>query len=529
MAVTLLHTPGEISFSRNPMVFEFQSDRYLADAGSVYLGYIYFFNDNSASFVGPAENSVLVLKMYNTTEVFTFKNGATGENNELPTKLVSETVSAWIDRVILAFCKNFTISNYYQLSHKPGLDLDGFYMVVGDSNHYIEFKSIERDEWANLELTNESVTLAGQGVSSYARSVVYEVNLRIYTELWVKDKGDYKKLISTSLPTDKQGKAKWDVSIPLTDFLLLSKTDLSVLSVPFKPQDSSTYYLRYTEIYGESLSTGDFNQSGSRNVLYGGQTIGNYINGAIGRLLNSEECAWLTYSRAGESTILPAQIQWLSWVNFTAVSKEIVVKARVQYANGSYWEFSLYSTLIEAYDKITIPVSVSDLDRDSIFPEQKIISYSVYIESNTQRLSPDMCFIVNYDTLPYVKVWAYRNSYGCYETIYTSGEKSYSYDIDKYSAQIIGGFLGDVSNSRTVDYDVELQDRLKINTGYKSKYDIEQFRDFFLSAEKYLHMNDSWQAVNIDTTSIEEYSDSNMLYGLSFDVSLQSKVNIWGR
>lgn len=523
MAVTLLHSPAEVSFSKNPILFEFKSDRAVIDPGSYFIGYLYFFNSSQPGFTGPAEGSVLIFTLYNTVEVFTFKAAGNGDNNELPTKSSTESTDAWFVRLINAFKKNFILNNNYNLSFDTAIEYGDFDVVVGDSGHYMRIQSKEKNSIANVELKNESVSIAGMSNTSQARSVEYEVNLRIYAELWINNSDTFQKLIGATLATDQNGLARWDVSALLNDALENQLTLLDQLNDIVVTNDTISYYLKYTEVFGNNLTVGSYNSTETKLVLYGGQNVGDFKKGGLSLLKDGAVSKFLAFEPS--TILLPNQPQFLSWFNQHATGL-VTIKARINYANGTYWVYDLKSIQVSRFQKITFPVDFERIYSINQFSSDRITSYSIYLVNADGLVSDEMISQVDYKRHPYAKTWAYRNSLGAYETIVTYGEKTFSYAIRKYQAQIINDFD---KSARSQDFDIELNDQMTVYTGYRTKSEIEKFKDFFLSSEKYFLDNGKWIPVNLSTGSIESYSDNDSLYGFAFEVELQHRTTIWNK
>lgn len=525
MAVTLTKIPEGISFSKNPIVFEFHSNRLLIEPGVVFSASMRFSGTTEPEYAGPAAGSVIVMEMYGSIEVFTFEPGATGENNKLPTKLSGEILTDYYERIAAAFRKNFILNNNYQIDVTEYNDTSGEFGMLRPQ---FVFTGYQQTESSTIYLQNTIDDFAYFSNKTNSNTPVYEKNLQVYAELYIKSFESDKRIIGASMPVDMTGKSVWDVSVPINDYIVLDAISLSDLESTLVGKDTVVYYIRYTEIFGENQSVGNFNQSDDFVALYGGLPTKNLPEGVVGNFKNENIISWLTYHLNG-SKLSPDQPQWLSWCNLFTSDKEVVVKVKVNYTNDTFWIHTAFAVLVKSKTKITLPVSLESLGVLALFPDSTVNSIEVYLQADDVLVSPKMIYNIAYNSNPYKKVWLYRNSLGAFETLVTDGQKVYGYNLEINKSHIQKSSLGQSIQGHEVDFAVQYQDGIKVHSGYRSQSEIDLFKDFFLSAEKHLLEDGNWVAVNLDTTSVEAYKDGDTLYGLSFDVRKQEINSIWGR
>jgi len=526
MSVTLTKIPEGISFSKNPIVFEFHSDRLLIEPGVVFSATMRFSGTTEPEYDGPAAGSVIVMEMYGSIEVFIFEPGATGENNKLPTKLSGEILTDYYERIAAAFRKNFILNNNYQIDVTEYNDTSGEFGMLRPQ---FVFTGYQQTESSTIYLQNTIDDFAYFSNKTNSNTPVYEKNLQVYAELYVKSVESDKRLLAATMPVDMTGKSVWDVSVPINDCIVLDAISLSDLESTLVDKDTVVYYIRYTEIFGENQTIGGFNQTDDFSAIYGGLPLKKLSGGMLSSLKNENIVDWLSYLPFEGSNLLIDQPQWLSWCNLFASNKEIVVKVKVNYTNDTFWIHTAAAVLVKAKSKITLPVSLESLGILNLFPESIIDTIEVYFQSDDMRVSPKMVYKIAYNQNPYKKVWLYKNSLGAFETLVTDGQKAYGYNLEINKAHIQKSSIGQSTQGHEVDYAVSYQDMIKVYTGYRTHAEIDLYKDFFLSAEKYMLEDGHWVAVNLDTTSVEVYKDGDMLFGLSFDVKKQSINNIWER
>lgn len=106
--ITVLQQPNKVSFSRNPVLFEFQTDSFYSDIGRPYRSIMQF---NTTKGVG----SSFTLSWKGVTITFDFLNEPTANNGrELPA-YQSGTTSEWLDDVIAALKQNYYLESGFTI------------------------------------------------------------------------------------------------------------------------------------------------------------------------------------------------------------------------------------------------------------------------------------------------------------------------------------------------------------------------------------------------------------------------------
>lgn len=527
MAITILTEPAKISFSKNPQTFEFRSDRSLIDPGSISIGYLYFYNAGSPGFEGPVEDSIMILKVFGVVESFTFKPGGTGVGNILPTKTSTETDQQWYGRIVDSLNKNFTIRTRYKLSITSGINLGDIQMVIGDTNLYIEFESYDKDSRANIELNNENVNGAGFVPTEIGNNPEYEKNLRIYAELWANISGIRTKLLGTAMPTDNEGNAIWDVSLPISTSLEGTDNFKENISsnLSFRSNRVS-YTINFTEVINNLL--GEYYETEEKEVISGGLPIDRLHTTLSENVLRNGLCNWLIPQKQNEFKILDSQPLWLGWVNLTDQQNQIEVTVKLNYRNGSTWLYTHQTFDLPKYQKIVVPVDMDSLQVNDPYSEYEVVSYEVYLKHAGIQLSNIIKYVIERKYVPFATCFLYHNSYGSPQTWISEGRKSVNYELEKSTSKFINSRSFNLLEGIDQDFDIKLKRTYKINTGFKTKLEIEALRDFFLSDKKYIQLDGQWLPINLSTNSIEEQTDGDNLFALSFDVTISHLEENWG-
>ncbi len=518
------------------MLFEWQSDNVVTDPGSNFCGWLFFTASTLEGYNGPAEGQLLIIDYYNIREVFTYKTVFDPSKNELPRKSSSETASAWIARVMDALSKNFNIRSRYVLSIVPGpiqMGSVGGGGLIDYSAACIEFLAREKTEDSHIDVVSQI-----GGSTNYTNIILYKEagaqpayteNLRVYAELFAVVDGMATKLIESSMPADRNGIVRWDVSLPISSLLELhgmDRPDFDSSAISFG-KGVVSYFINYTEVSGANQQTAGFQFTAEKWAVLGGVSKNRIGITANQALVNEGLTDWLLPSSERSQKILPAQQLWLSWINLVANLQNVTLRLDIEYDNDTRWVVNLPVPDVAKFQKIIVPVDMEALEVNTYYPEYNVVAYSVELRQNGIPVSTRMKYVIDDRYLDYSRVFLFQNSYGSYETLYTYGRKVTSYDIEKSTARLmqIKDFV--LQNSTDIDFDIAIRNKEKISTGFKSREAIHALRDFFLSREKYAFIDGQWWPINLASTTIEEHTDGENLHALSFEITGGHLEELW--
>ncbi|WP_286727887.1 MULTISPECIES: hypothetical protein [Sphingobacterium] len=524
MAISIVKQPNEISWSRNPVEFEFHTDKLVLDAGRPLIFTLDFSQvDNIVdSELHTPERTyyyyldwsfTLIVKQ--TELQFSCEYGNPGDRFKIPHRIGPvETKQDWLVRV-----KNAIINTF---------NLDSIFTATVEGQK-IKFSSVENDSSLDVQIKDVTTDLAISIENiQIPVSKSYTPNLKIFVELIAVEENIKKVLVSAALVPDANGNASWDFSKPLSSLCVGDGPDIpsfDELTVS-KGKTVKQFFVRATELFGEPQAPRTSVVTSHFFVAYGGlpknlQNLSlqvSIIDGDVVRFLSSAE----------EKTVVPDQPSWLSWINLEEVQDNVKVEVELVYNDGAPFIFTAHSIPeVKKYEKVIIPVGLDQIDANSHYPELKIVSYGVWLESDGVKISNTMKFYID-DTLhQYKRLFIYLNSMGSPESLFTSGKKAISYEIEKSSAVISQSGIFDLKVGENIDLDIMLENKEKINTGYKSYSDILLFRDFILSRWKLTLIGAQWWPVNIASSSIDEFQDGNGLFAFSFEISSQHSQELF--
>lgn len=518
MSIQITRQPENITWSRNPILFEFSTDQVVQDPGRplqfdidfspVENEYIEILNTPSGTFYIYADWDFSI-SVKESTLYISCTDGTPVDKYKIPHRIgPSETKAEWLFRVRLALLQAYNLGSLFNI-------------VVQDQK--IVFTSKKNDSTLTVSLASDETEHPLLTINQTPVDISYTPNLKLFVELFSFDlEGVEKSVVSAALAPDLSGVAAWDFSKPLSSFLLETGTDRPLLyDVAFaKGKVIRYYFLQVTELYGEpQLARGSI-RSQTFITIYGGLPKNLLGTSLVNFLTVENKTNFLTTSRSKRVTF--DQPQWLSWFNIGDNVEDVKLNIELKYNDGSYYSFIAHTyESIGKFDKVIIPVGLDQIGANALYPELTVVSYEVKLSANGVQLSETMAFSIDNRYLPYKRFFLFQNSLGSYETFYTHGKKTKSMDFEKDSARTIQIKDFVLENGENVDLDITGQEKEKINTGYKSKSEIKAMRDFYLSKEKLTYVDGLWWPINLSSSSIDEFQDGNGLFAQSFEISGQ--------
>lgn len=509
MAVEIVKTPAVLSWSRNPMLFGFRSDNLVQDEGLPSISYLIFdWWGSEVTFELLGKYFTLVFD--GVSEQFLFVDDPDDSGNQLPAQTSETDPAVFLENLIPYFLKNTALSSRYDVSWAS----DWGQVVIVFAEKENKGKNISMGPWTALEVF---FFLIQEGVATE-----YTVNLRVLTELYVYVNGTATRVLQANLPTDGNGEAQIDVSIPVTDVLRVHGMDDPVLATA-DGRGVLRYYVSYREVHGRNQVMGTGLRTGDMYAVLGGVATQLQGQSVTDTLMRNGVCRWLVPDWGTEpKKIMPGMPTWLSWVNVGEAVAGVSVRVEVEYDGDLTYVYDNDVLEVDRYGKVVLATDMVSLEVAEQYPDNRVLAYSVGLWYNGDWLSDRYRYVLDNRSLPYARVFGFINSFGSFDTWYSTGVKSSSYEIEKQTARLV-----QVSDLE-VDFDISVKNRLKINTGWKSRAEIRALKDFFASSVKYMLDDGRWWPINVATNSIEEFTDGNNLYALAFEVTGQHLEEVWG-
>lgn len=500
MAVILTREPGHAVFSRNPVVFQFHTDRRYANVGRAYVGELVF------GVVQEPDATMRLLYGENSFD-FIFKADPDDSGLELPAWDGSESMAVWRDRVLTALARHYYIHRDYSLDAIS----DGTIRFTGRTNS--QALDLELDDAVGVVLS----------MTQSAVSAVMTPNLKVLAELHVRDgSGEFVRYSEVALEPDDDGTTTWDISEALTTALLSDGRDRPNLVLPeyeVSHKTSRHFFIRYAEMYGQPQRVRLLHETDTKWGVYGGFSKGMLAERAFpdwfvvgGRL------KWMDQSN-GQRVVKTKQPDYLYTVNLIGALTSVDVRVKVLFSDNTDVTYTAATFAdVPAYGRLIVPSGMEQLGVHLQDANKVAAGYEVWLENAGGVCSETMQYHINYRYEPYMRFFVYENSFGSYEGAYVYGRKSNGYEIIQQSAILTQVADFKLEDGERLDFDVRIQDRERVNTGYTTRRQIRGWRDFFLSTDRYAYKNGRYYPITLVSSATEEFEDGNNLFALGFEV-----------
>ncbi len=519
MALTIIQEPAEIVFSRNPVVFGFQTDNLYNPVGQASV-YLLAFPE------GPLEDGINFDIIYGGGAIilpFSVKNYPDDSGLELIAGkdhpiIADQTILQWCEACIVAFEANYLLSRDFTFS----IDTAGI-------DPRVKFTARVLDPYFNVSVSDQIYVSSTQLVNGIKKE--RNTNFKIPYEIWVENEAHtgFDKLVQDVFADpDDDGIARVNICKTLSEALRGSMNDFdtpdAALPAAFHAKKTCRrYYLRYAEAYGAVQTVRQMFTTDIKWALLGGvgkfkQTSysipANFYVSDLHRFLKIEPVS---------KTVKLTQPEWLSMVWLATVPATVQLKVKVYYSTGSPIETTMYpfSGLLK-YDKVTFPAGCTQLDLPALDIARIITKYEVWVENAADEavLTEVRTYTLDYVQNP-AKFIVELSSFGVYDTFQCYGKGASAYEISSDKAVISRSAIFTFSKGETLDFDNSLEQKEIIRTGWQSRREIARYRDLFLSWDKFLVRNGRMYPISTNTKSIKEFDDDVHLYGLEFEIGFR--------
>lgn len=440
-----------------------------------------------------------------------FKTSPT-EANELP---AGNGSSAYVDTLVDYFESYFPFREAFEVSR-----LDFIYpqIVLTAKQPGPQFNLSAPKVIAGIDVSN------AVGGADPKRKLDYSV----YAELWVKrpDQDVFSRKQSFTIAVKDDGTAQLDVGSILHAEMLPDWPSWSFNQPSGAVNSHLQYYVAYGESFGAPQQIGKIYTDQVRDAYYGGADYlhrGGSGFSLTGFVVSNNNPGNDKALRLGSLTryVREDEPQFLTFLNTRADAENVELEVQLVYSDGTD---SIYSDRYAPTDwpkgsKLTYAVGVQQLQVPSHITAGKTLAeYRVRILSASQYYSAQYRYIISGVYEPWVRYFAYLNSFGGVDTLATFGKGSseLSRFYEQASRYLPAHY--DVQLGQTALYDISLQLQLEVTTGWRTKSELKLWNDFYRSP--YLFHMKATQAlpIGIVSKSIKQGKDGDNQYAHSFEV-----------
>lgn len=279
------------------------------------------------------------------------------------------------------------------------------------------------------------------------------------------------------------------------------------------------YYFEFVESYGTPAQAGARIRSDYYTVLHGGlsfigqrtQTLQNIL--APGTIENDR------FLKQGTTQIVTRTNlkQYLYFFN-TRADVNARLYCTLSFADGSGTTLEPVPVTLLSKRKYAFDVSHDNVYNPADFPDKTLIRYAYQLkDSEGLPISEIITYGIDHEYKSYIRQFFNWSSWGTMDSRYFYGRGSMEFDLVQKKAEIIAA--NDVlMKGKSLIYDIRLQTKFTITTGFTSRSKLLFNRDFFLSKLKYRYTNGLMLPIEVTSKTISELTDEiRGLYAQKFE------------
>jgi hypothetical protein len=508
MSISVIKAPEQVAFAKNPVQFILQTNNYIttpATAAQIKLLW------SSA----PSNGDAFTLAWGNNSVTFTFVTG-TPDNTGTQIQIPSFASPGFQDAIIAGLKTNYLLQKDFIFASAS----------ASGPKYGCAITAINKGTPYNVTVT-ESLSNLTTLIDTLAEDEVKQSNFAIIFEVFINNI----LVISFAQVPDINSKVTFDISEILQPYFSDDYPNTLGFSADITSDTGSNlinYVVRYAESYGDTpqIYTVSEYTATTLSVINGGFSKEDLLYAQAGIFfstilpLNNQFLTWEPLVKR----ISPDQPDQLSWLSYSSSATHIQIKCKIYYNDGSTFN----TGIIQSHSNTTgalyyIQTGLNDLGLNAIDPTKTILKYDVWLSGTnvfgitTFWTSQTRTYVVDYKERPYERIFLYRNSFGCYQSLRTIGEVQSKYKLtDSVSQRILPSdyIFSDFENKRQ---SVNADDVFTVATGYFPSKDWKiAFRDF-LRSDSVFEFRDGNIIPIVILTLDDSFKDNDSLYSSKFD------------
>lgn len=486
--VSLIQQPSDISFTRNPIIYQFRASD---DEGDLFIskgvraelrtnGYWGIANDETISIEWTDADGLIYSVEFTAKDI----PNSTIET-EIPTDInafsspidyyqfVADKISA--HHLIAPFLKAYTLLY-------PNLEVGLFIEVLEIA-----------DSWSTSFETSD-ITSPNFTINDYTEIDTNELpdNYEIVLELFFEKnylQGDFEKIASLANIPGTDSLTAFNLQAILDESIVLNLPDPPIPSFenkePFLAQNIRRYYIRYSEDF-HGISSIEWTNSEIKIALCGGISQSLYAQVNFFETL-SESNSLLTWY-PNRKTVSTDQPEYLAWFNYTNEIKEVFPRVKI-YDDASALPqdtlFSFDSIIVNPNEIALIPVGYDQLNlgqepQDIQKYEVNILDLNEYISQNEVELSQSRIFYVDKNYHGEKRYIMYLNSFCLPETLRCIGYFTNELQIEREESNRILEPSFTSTTHEIFQYNYEFNNFFTYRSGYLSKHEVEALQQLLI-------------------------------------------------
>ena len=490
--ITVEKRPPLNAFAGNPLRYQVLSNSLYSNVGvKAYCELQFTAMDHTTG-------HHFTLSFMNMILDFAISDGNNESGQQIPKATLSDTISSWTAKVLMAIRENYYLYTYYD--------------IVGSSTTIL-FTAKEKGSFYTMGFTNINVTT----ISQYHHMTGVDVQAYPGFGILAQVLDENNRVIGEDFrPVDSDGRARFDMSEYINAFL----EGVSALIVPdtgdiirSSIDGIKLYQVAFCEKY-EGVTKRMFLDYG-RRALKGGLSrealvYWNEGNPFWSSINNSQR--FLTWCPSGKLTTA-RQVERLFYFNQSNVQLDL--NYRVFFSDNTHQDVSLGTFLATPYSIIEIQSGYIDLGLGSVQPTKEVTGWKVWLENTGDTVSEIFEFSLDARYKEFDRQFFFRNSFGWYDAMRATGKVEPTLEYERTEGYTIVEDEENDFNAPDKDFSVLESQTFKASTGWVNKATQNWLRDFLLSREIYELVDEKVYAVKITSKKSSQQKDGD--YNLSLD------------
>lgn len=516
MAVSLLIYPPQLALAKNPMVFKFSSNGSIATAGSAATLSIAF---NA----GMVEDDWFELTWSGRTVRFTAKDSPDDSGLQTPS-IQTMSINTWVMLVAQVLYTNYYLAEYF---------------IIISATNVISLTAKVNGIAYDIDVSGTNTTgVITNTPTAGADDVPQDFFSIILQTFMTAPGGSYEKKFEDALSLDTAFNAYGDISeiVKAELFSEFEFPEVDPNCLVKRYNMVKPYYIRYAEQYGIPIAARQLQQISPQYALNGGVPFWKqkeYADAGTSFWDRMQyDMIFLTWM-PNNMKIDPAQVvklYFLVW-NPAVINATCGGRCTFHLADGStaihniaqgmnfmdVWEIECgYAALNAKFDFSTFSAAV--------------LSYDIAVTFYGNDISESRTFIVDTTEYPNFRQFLFKNSLGGYDSLRITGIGEFEQAEER--AFITESYPKEFSVAWKQRKQVSLTGsiKMKVNSGWKTKEEIDWMQDFMLSDEVYEIIDDKIFPVVITSTSGPKHTDEQTpAYFMEFEYERSHQDNTWAK
>jgi len=482
LRIKLIQQPEILSFSGNPMIFKIQSGLYLDSPGSAFIGSL---NCKQAFPIG----SKIFFSFSDERVEMSAVSSPDESGDQFPAdgspKLTAEALAPY-------FIANYKLNKHYLIEAKDD-------KIIFTARKLGIFYNWRADPFLTTDVL---------GVDLKERE-----NFKFLFQLFFRKKGAgyFENIYSEQIATDTplSGIVTIDISKNIDPFLEHSLPNFGLTGPITCNNAKGEYYCQFAEIYGHEPKVQKLRKSEVKYVIKGGLSYLGRAKKALDILSpDKNDASKDRFLKQGGRTIKVSvdHFDTLYFINTRTTTNKIQLIKQMTYADQTTDRTHTGLIDVSLYDKIVFEVNPGSLS------SKTIKTYSCHlVNQNNEVVSETITYKIDDRYCDHVRYFAYTSSLGSIDVFAAYGEGSEEYEL---SGKVATKYAH--SDCKT-HYNLRLQRKFKVSTGWLDKSRFDLLADFFLAEKKWVIKDGKALPISVTTQKVGISRDKNPLLAQTFE------------